>query len=153
MAFAYDPKDANQTLPEGKYNASITKATQFKDDGTAMRSKSGEAMQCVTFEVYPNDESRPRQLKAYFTAKSTLFRYRKLAQALGKGDDFKAQRFNAEDHIGANLYLMLSIQDNPQYGEQNNIDDFLPMTGVPPMREPTPLPKAAPANVEVDIPF
>jgi hypothetical protein len=153
MAFAYDPKDANQTLPEGKYSASIVKATQFKDDGTAMRSKGGEAMQCVTFEVYPNDESRPRQLKAYFTAKSTLFRYRKLAQALGKGDEFKAQRFNAEEHIGANVTLMLSIQDHPQYGEQNNIDDFLPMTGPPPMREPTQLPKPAATAGADDIPF
>lgn len=154
MAFNYNPKDANNCLPAGKYAASILSATVFKDDGSPLISgKTGEAMQLVTFEVYPNEEGKPRQIRAYFTAKSTLFRYRKLAKALGQSEAFSANKFDAANHIGANLTLDLSVKDSAQYGEQNEIDDFLPSTTT--ARKPSALPKPEEAKAIADdsIPF
>ncbi len=122
MPFRYDPKDASSAIPAGKYQASIKSATELDSDGRPLRSKGGEAMQLVVFEVYSGEHARP--LYQRFTEKSMLFLYRKLAHALGASDDFSAGKFDAADHIGVNLTLTLEVQDDPTYGESNRIVEF-----------------------------
>jgi hypothetical protein len=122
--FGYNPKDANQAIPAGTYDASIKAVIEDKE-GQPLMSKKGEPMQKIVFEVYAE---RTRQVTQYFTAKSMLWMYKKMAVAIGQKDAFDAGTFNAKDHIGANLRLELSIEESVQYGEQNVIDAFLPPT-------------------------
>lgn len=124
----YNPKDASSALPPGEYDASIKSTTEQDKDGNQLISKkSREPMQLVTFEVYQND-GPTRQVRQYFTNKSMLFLYRKLAHALGQEAAFSDGKFNAMDHLGANLILELDIESN-SFGEQNVIKEFLPKKG------------------------
>lgn len=159
----YDPKDASNALPAGQYAASIKSTTEQDKDGQQLISKkSREPMQLVTFEVYQND-GPTRQVRQYFTNKSMLWLYRKLAHALGQADAFSDGKFNAQDHIGANLVLDLDVESN-SFGEQNVIVEFLPKkggaapvaakTGYAAAREkPTPSTGGHVPVTEEDIPF
>lgn len=151
MGFEYDPKDASNVLKADTYDASIKTVSDTKDDGSPLRSKAGEAMQKVTFEVYPA-EGKPRQITDFFTAKSGLFRYKKLATALGKQADFAAKKFNAADFQGANLRLELIIEESKEYGEQNRIAAYHPPANGKPVMN---LAGAAAGNggKDEDIPF
>lgn len=129
MGFEYDPKDASNVLKADTYDASIKTVVDTNEDGSPLTSKkSGEKMQKVTFEVYPAT-GKPRLLDAYYTAKSSLWQYKKLATALGKDADFKAKKFNAAELIGVNLRLELVIKEDKQYGDKNEIAAYHPGNG------------------------
>lgn len=121
----YDPKDANPPLiPDGKYYATIKAVYDEDANGAPLRSKSsGEEMQKVIFDVWANP-NKPSTLHCYFTAKSSLFRYRQLAHALGQKEAFSAKTFDAKNHIGESLDVEIETQENEQYGDQNNIKAF-----------------------------
>jgi len=151
----YNHKDASDVIPAGVYEASIHSVDTTDKDGKPLKTRDGlYEMQKIAFEVYVGDAAR--KVWVYFAASpKALFRYRMLAKAIGQGDAFKADRFNAMDHIGANLRVELSIEDSPQYGEQNRVDDFQPstMTG---KREPSRMESTATAKATVEddsIPF
>lgn len=151
----YNHKDASDVIPAGVYEASIHSVDTTDKDGKPLRTRDGVyEMQKVTFEVYVGDAAR--KVWVYFAASpKALFRYRMLAKAIGQSEAFKADTFNAMDHIGANLRVELSIEDSPQYGEQNRVDDFQPST-VTAKREPSRMEKAATAkatDVDDSIPF
>lgn len=120
----YSAKDANQTVPEGVYDASIKSYTETKKDGSPLQTRSGDPMCMVTFEVYVGERSR--LVSDYFSAGSMLWKYKNLAKALGKEDEFKAEKFSASDYIGENLQLELTVEDDEKYGEQNRIKKFMP---------------------------
>jgi hypothetical protein len=120
----YKAKDAAQTVPAGVYDASIKAYTETKKDGSQMQTKSGDPMCMVTFEVYVGE--RTRLVSDYFSAGSMLWKYKNLAKAIGKEDEFKAETFTAEDYIGENLQLELTVEDDEKYGEQNRIKKFMP---------------------------
>lgn len=125
--FDYNPKDASDVLPEGEYESSIYRVSEADKEGNPLVSKkSGEQMQKVTFEVYAGE--RRVKLDQYFTVRSMLWLYKRMAQALGQEDAFRDKKFNAMDHLGAQIRLALKVEDNAQYGEQNRIDKFLPST-------------------------
>lgn len=121
----YDPKDANQCIPAGEYEATIKSATKLTKDGDPLVSKAGEPMQKVVFEVYT--DAGNRFISQYFTARSMIWMYKRLAQAIGQESQFKAGSFDAEDHIGAGLTLVLEVEENDQYGDQNQIKAFKPL--------------------------
>jgi hypothetical protein len=120
----YKAKDAAQTVPAGVYDASIKAYTETKKDGSQMQTKSGDPMCMVTFEVYVGE--RTRFVSDYFSAGSMLWKYKNLAKAICKEDEFKAETFTAEDYIGENLQLELTVEDDEKYGEQNRIKKFMP---------------------------
>lgn len=120
----YKAKDAAQTVPAGVYDASIKAYTETKKDGSQMQTKSGDPMCMVTFEVYVGE--RTRFVSDYFSAGTMLWKYKNLAKAIGKEDEFKAETFTAEDYIGENLQLELTVEDDEKYGEQNRIKKFMP---------------------------
>lgn len=125
--FEYDPADASNCVDPGTYDATIKKVDDQREDGSPLRAKSGEDMLKVIFTVYtPKGE---RTLSSYITAKKGLFRYRQLAQALGKSAEFTAKKFRIQDHVGANIQLALGKSTSPEYGEQNDIEQFLPGNG------------------------
>lgn len=145
----YNPKDASQALPIGDYDAVILRVDNDDKDGRPLISKkSGEAMQCVTFEIYTVAGAK-RQVRQYFTERSLLWFYKKLAVALGQKTEFDAGSFDAADHIGTNIRVTLDIEDDPDYGEQNRIRAFHP-SGT--KSTPRMTPSAVPADKD-DIPF
>lgn len=118
----YNSKDADQAFPEGTYQATIKSFTKTDKEGKPMKSKKGEAMCRVGFDVYVGESTR--SLQQYFTEKSTLWMYRELAKALNAYDDFKANTFTAGDYIGGNVELEVIIKASEQYGDQNQIKSF-----------------------------
>jgi len=154
----YDPKDANLVLPEGTYDASIARVDEEDDKGPLTSKKTGEAMQKVTFDVYAGE--KVVKISQYFTAKSMLWLYKRLASALGQEEPFKAGQFDALNHVGDNLQLELIVKDSPQYGEQNQIAAFLPKrvgATTPQAGARTPRPTVAAGtggkSDDADIPF
>lgn len=146
----YNAKDAVQTVPAGVYDASIKSYTETKKDGSRMQTKSGDPMCMVTFEVYVGE--RTRFVSDYFSAGAMLWKYKNLAKAIGKEDEFKAETFSAENHIGENLQLELTVEDDEQYGEKNRIKKFMPKSAGAPARTHGPAKGATPIG-EDDIPF
>lgn len=158
MCFDYDPKDANNTIDEGEYDASIKAVQDKAENGEPLTSRKGEPMICVTFEVYTTE--RARTLRQYFTAKSGLWRYRELAHALGQAEAFTDKKFHASNHVGDGLVLVLGIEDRPNYGPQNTVEEFKPKAvGTPPraaisMEDRAKLGKASASPLQADdIPF
>lgn len=149
----YDPKKSTLCLPEGDYPACIS-AVEEKT------SSSGNPMEVVTIEVFPSGRESTK-LKEYFVEGQDFaaYKYRKLAEAIGKGDEFKAGKFQAADNIGENFTVTLAVEDSDKYGEQNKIKGYGPKSGA--AVKPTPSkPKAAAQQIkdaapvtEEDIPF
>lgn len=143
----YDPRAATLCLPEGDYDASILKVEEKE-------SNSGNMMEVVTFEVYTDTGSV--KLKEYFVEGQSFaaFKYKRMAQALGKEEEFKAGTFQAASCKGDSLTVTLAIKED-DFGEKNVIKAFSPKRlGAKPAASKRP---AAPvANVtltEEDIPF
>lgn len=161
MAFQYNAKDASDCWPAGEYQAVIVKVEE------TISKSSGEPMQVISYEIYGND-GRTQTLKDYITHK-TLFKLKKLAQALGRRAEFEASRFNAEDHVGASVVVELSVEETEDYGDQNRIKKVLSAKGgqtpnqsgssAPPSNPPPPPKKSGSAGDphkpvdESDIPF
>lgn len=161
----YDPKDASNVIPAGEYEASVkavaTEKTDQQGNTRPMKTRDGVYdMVQVEYEVYvPGGAAR--KLWVYYAASpKALWRYRQLAQAIGQAEAFKNKQFNIADHIGANLKLSLVVEDNAQYGEQNQIDSHSASgltTQSQPQAQPAtqrkPLPEAKGAMNPDDIPF
>ena len=152
MAWSYNPKDAASAWDAGDYEASIVKV----DEGTS--GSSGAPMLTVTFKVYNGDKERT--LKDYIVNPSTLFKLKKLAVALGEGVAFGLGKFDPGDHINANLMLTLAVEESDEYGDQNKIKGYKPLSRQPAARPaprvPATLPASAPGAFDIadkDIPF
>lgn len=130
----YDPKDASNVIPAGIYDASIRAVLTEKEDGTPLRTKAGDDMQKVVWTVYT--DRGDRTLSEYHAGGKMLWRYKKLAQALGAEDAFKAGTFDACSFVGENVQLEIDVEDNPQYGEQNRVAAYLPKSGAAPAGAP-----------------
>lgn len=120
MGFTYDPKKTSECWPEGEYRATLKKV----EDTTS--KNSGNNMTVVTFEVHNNDRTmsiRDYLVEGYAWANA---KYKYIAQALGRGEEFIAGQFDAANYIGNNVMLVLSIEDSDQYGEQNRIKKYIP---------------------------
>jgi hypothetical protein len=121
MAFNYNSKDASSALPEGKYPASLATC----EEGTS--KSSGCPMLTLTFKVY-TDKGGERTVYDYIVNPSTLWKMKRLAKALGKDAEFKANTFQPADNIGANLTLELSMEEDDQYGDKNGVRGYEPST-------------------------
>lgn len=139
-------------IPAGVYDASIKAYTETREDGSEMTTKNGDPMCRVRFEVYVGDQTRT--LSDYFIGGKMIWRYKRLAQAIGQEDAFKAETFSAENHIGENLRIELAVEESDEYGEQNRITKFMPKaTGAAakaPAKQATGKPEPITAD---DIPF
>jgi hypothetical protein len=121
----YDPKDASSAIPAGVYEATVTNIVERKDDGSDMKDKNGYDMMRVSFDVYVGDATR--KLSQYFSAgPSALWRVKKMAEAVGLSEKFKAGKLVPGDFLDKNLRLTLAVKDDPKYGEQNEIKVFEP---------------------------
>lgn len=118
MPITYEAKDASKAWPAGDYDATLVKVED------AISKTSGNEMQKWTIKVY-NSQGKETTIFNYVTGAFPLS-IKFLAKALGKEDDFKANRFQADDYVGSNFRVTLSVEDNGEYGEQNKIKAWLP---------------------------
>lgn len=130
MPFDYDPEDASTCWPEGQYEAVLLKT----EDGT---SKQGNPMLTLTFRVFSPDGNKAQELKEYIV-KATTFKLLRFARAIGKEQEFRDKRFNAEDHLNASVLVTLAIDKQTGYDDKNTIDGYAAMTRAP---------RSAPAKV------
>lgn len=116
MPLDYDPKQAASCWPEGDYAAVL----ELVEDKV---SKAGNDMQVWTIRIY-NDAGNERTIKEYVTA-SSAFKLRQLAGALGKNAEFKAGKFQADDHIGSGFTAGIIIEaGGGEYDDQNKIGKY-----------------------------
>lgn len=144
----YDPKDASNVIAEGTYDASIRAVLTEKDDGSPLRTQAGDDMQKVVWTVYT--DRGDRMLTEYHAGGKMLWRYKKLAKALGAGDKFDKGEFNATDFIGENARLVIEVEDNPKYGEQNRITAYEPRAGGTPLKQQPSKPGVSTKGIPVD---
>lgn len=116
--FDYKAKDALGCWPEGEYDA-VLEATEV----TTSKS-SGAPMQVISFRCYHPD-GREQVVKDY-VVNTTLFKLKRLAMALGKEADFRAEQFQACDQLRSRLTLVLGVEESAEYGDRNKIDGYKP---------------------------
>jgi hypothetical protein len=130
MPVSYNQKDASNVWPVAgpdnkplEYQGVLQKVedttSKIKPDGTG-----GNPMQVWTVDVY-NAEGAKRTIKDYVVIPGATFKIKQLAKALGKEAEFKANKFQADDHIGASFLVTLNIEDDDTFGEQNKLGKYL----------------------------
>jgi hypothetical protein len=127
----YDPKDASNCWPEGDYDAVL------KTVEDAVSKTSGQPMQVWTIECYNND-GRKQLVTEYVTA-AAIFKLKQLAVALDRRADFEARNFQADDVIGSNFRVHLTVESQDGYDDKNRVGKFLPSQS-PATQRPGPRP-------------
>ena len=139
MAIAYDPKDAIMVLPEGEYNAVLKKVEE-------KQSKAGNDMCVLTWEVHPED-ARPAVLVSdYIVFPAFTFKLKRLAQSMGKLQEFEDKTFQPEDYQGSSTRVFLRVAKQDGYDDKNEIKSYVAPT------EPRSKPWIAAANVPAKEP-
>ena len=108
----YDPKEADTTLPAGAYEAELLSAEPSI-------SGNGKSMLTVTWRIIWDD--RQHNLKDRIVRPATVFKLKKIAEALGADADFDAGIFDLETHLGAIVRLTLNVKNDKNFGDQNNV--------------------------------
>lgn len=161
MPVDYNAKDASNCLPADTYDAELVKVedkkSKVKPDGSG-----GNPMQVWTFRVFGDREVFVTE---HVVIPAATFKIKQLAKALGREDDFKANRFQADDYIGAGVKLALVIETQEGFDEKNKVAKFLPAgeaEAAPPARTLPPRPTRQPVTSPIsdeqkfkddDIPF
>lgn len=116
----YQPEDAQQCLPAGRYQALVSEAKESvskpKPDGTP-----GSPMVVVTYTVYSDRGNR--KLTDYITVPSSLWKLKGLAAAIGKEKEFESGEFRPSDYEGETLDVDLEIETDAkgQYPDKNRV--------------------------------
>ena len=131
----YDPKQAVACLPEDSYQATLKTAEETI-------SKSNKDMLVISFDVYA--PQGVFHLKEYIV-KESLWKLKRIAQAVGAEASFAKGEFFAADYVGRNLTLDLIVEESPDFGDQNRIKAYRKSTGS------TPVPSGN--GAEENIPF
>jgi hypothetical protein len=118
MSFDYDPKDAENLMPDGEWEATVKAVIDTNDQGQPLRSKAGNAMIKVAFEVYVGDK-KFTHYEYFVNSPAALWRYKVLAKSLGQSDAFKAGKFKINNHIGDALMLDIGTESDSTYGDKN----------------------------------
>ena len=141
----YNPKDASKpVLAEGEYEAVLEHA-EHKES-----KSNGKPMCEVKFRVYGETEV---MVYEYFTA-ATIWKAKKLAQALDKLAEFDAGLFDPVNCAGMNLRVEVKIQPDDVYGDKNKIAKYLPSSGVSaPAKDAQRKPASDVNPSDIDIPF
>lgn len=150
MAISYNPKDASSSWPEGDYDGYIATVEEAKS------SKDGSDMWKMGVKVF-NAEGRERTVQDFIVVPKTLFRLKQIAQALGKGEAFKAGSFTPYDALEARMTVTLGIQEaSGNYDEKNNVKKYSAAVVATPARQPamagSPI-SSTPAFKDSDIAF
>ncbi len=81
-------------------------------------------MLTITFKVY-TPTGNTFQLRDYIVMES-LWKLKRLAQAVGSEAAFERGEFFASDYTGRNLTLELKVEQSAEFGDQNKIKAYKP---------------------------
>lgn len=114
----YNPDDV--TFPEGLYDAELSAVEKT--------SKGGNQMIVVTAKVYSGEKSQ--LVNDYFVEglQSSLTRLAKLSKVIGH--KFESGDVKPEDIQGKNVKVFLKVHDDENYGKQNKISRYEPLSAV-----------------------
>lgn len=125
----YDPKDANNCLPAGEYDATLTAVINTDKEGGPLRSsKTQEPMEKIVYTVY--SEKGERVLYDYIVESAAAWKYKAIAKALGATAEYDNKTFEPANFTGHNLRLELKIEEY-EGQDQNKIKKVLPKNGGP----------------------
>lgn len=146
--FAYNPKDAVMTQPDGDYPAVLAGHDE-------KNSAAGNPMLVVMFTVYAPDGTMC-ELSDYIVSpppgsgkKSTVFKLKRIAQALGQEEAFEAGTFDISKFMGYNLTVTLGTQSQAGYDDKNTIRAYKPASATGPVS----MAAAGGAPPDDDLPF
>jgi hypothetical protein len=157
----YNPEDARRCWKEGEYDAVVEKAVEH------VAKESGNSGRKLTLRIYSGDQSMV--LSDYLMAgEKAAWKIKEFAKAIGHVELFDSGEFDPINFVGCSVRVLLKVEDNGDFGEQNKIGKY--MAGVAPARPvapkpapraaaPAPRPKAGMVNTghapmtEEDIPF
>jgi len=114
----YNPKDAVQVLPEGEYNAVLEKYEEKV-------SQKGNQMGVLTWKVFPDNSNATPLVTDYITLPMFTWKLKRLAQSLGKEEDFKAGTFQPGDYQGTSTRLFIEVQSNEGYEDKNGVKTYV----------------------------
>ena len=137
----FDPKDAEQVIPAGHYEAFV----QSCEEKT---SKNGNEMFEVRWKVYA-DEGRELIISDYIVSPKMIWKLKKLCRLWGLMENFEAGSVSPEDILGNSAMVEVKV-DPPKggYDEKNSIKGYAPLPdGTTPKRS------AEPAKTSDDVPF
>lgn len=132
-------------LPEGEYPFEISGA----EDSV---SKSGNEMIKMTVRVFKPDGNF--NLVTDYLLPSMEYKLRHACDACGLLDKYESGVLSAEDFVGKQGMLKLSVRKSEQYGDQNQVKDYIPSKD----GDKKPLPKkdvkgTVAEDISDDIPF
>lgn len=117
MAWKYNPKNADQAIEPGDYEATIASVTEKTS------KSSGMPMLEVVFTVYAGDSER--KVWDYIVDPGTLWKLKRLAKVFDRLKDFELGTFDLHDYIGHNLTLTLAIDKNDS--DKNQVKEYSTM--------------------------
>ncbi|HVV74106.1 MAG TPA: hypothetical protein VHI52_21815 [Verrucomicrobiae bacterium] len=128
MPLKYDAKDAVSAWHAGRYAATLTyvedSVSKKKSDGTG-----GNPMQVWTFEVYNDATGKKQAITEYVVIPAATFKIKQLARALGREQEFDANRFQADDHLSESVTVELKVEQQDGFDDKNRITKILPPAG------------------------
>lgn len=139
--FNYNHKDAVTVLPEGEYNAVLEKCEKKE-------SKKGNEMAVLTWRIFPEGSGATPLVTDYIVFPAFTWKLKRLAQSLGREDDFKSERFQPGDYIGSSTRVFLEVQQSDDFDDKNGIKTYVAA------KDGAVSPKfAPPSEKDAEIPF
>jgi hypothetical protein len=132
--------------PVGEYDFEVTSA----EDKV---SKNQSEMIALKLNVYV--DGKPRQMRDWLL-ESMAYKLRHFCGATGLLPKYEAGTLKAEDCVGRAGRLTVIIKDDPQYGPQNSIKDYMvPKATTEPAMTPAPAPMrpVSVAAADDQVPF
>lgn len=110
---------AANLLPEGKYPFEISGAVD------AVSKSSGLPMIKLTVRAF--DERNGIHLMSDYlpSSEKAAFKIKNVCKACGLLEQYEAGDVEPDMFIGKTGYLNIIVEDNPQYGPQNKIKDYI----------------------------
>lgn len=116
----YDPKDANNLIPDGEYDAEIAEAEETT-------SKKGNDMLKLTVRVWAGGGG-PRVIFDYIVVPSSLYKLKQIAAATGQMPAFEAGELGAKGVQGKSLRVSLKTEKDKSgaFPDKNAVARYLP---------------------------
>lgn len=124
---SYDPQEASNAWPPMNYEGVIEKVEEKRS------KKTDDPMLDVHIKVF-NKAGETQMLHEYITRppadsgrKGSLFKLRQIAAAIGMEEKFRQGALRPRELVGKNVMVMLKVESNPQFGDQNKVDYYEPV--------------------------
>ena len=113
----YNPADAIQCWPEGRYNANLVAVKE------ATSKAKGTPMLVLTLRVY-QVSGQEQPITDYVTIPDGTWKLKQLADAIGQRQAFDSGVFDPAEHINSYFVVELVVEDNEGYSPRNKVKRY-----------------------------